>query len=184
MIKQESIFSNERIASVSDEKSAPAGDVQPLPEIRHALPEDVPVLAELDKICFDDPWSEESFYEEINQNERALYLVLEAEGRIAGYAGIWKIFDEGHITNIAVHPDFRRRGFGRMIVGALLKTVEADGIVAETLEVRRSNAAAIGLYSSFGFEVEGVRKGYYASNGEDALIMWRKAWPTPTCGSK
>ena len=142
--------------------------------LRKAAPEDVPVLAELDRICFADPWSEESFFEEINYNEKAVYIVLETEGRIAGYAGIWKILDEGHITNVAVHPDFRRRGFGRRIVQALIDSVEADGVTSETLEVRRSNAPAIALYSSFGFETEGVRKGYYSNNGEDAFIMWRR----------
>ena len=158
------------VQSVTKDRKTEQGEMK----IRIALPDDVPALAELEKACFDDPWSEESFFEEINYNEKAVYIVLEMEGRIAGYAGIWKILDEGHITNVAVHPDFRRRGFGRRIVQALIESVEADGVVAETLEVRRSNAPAIALYSSFGFETEGVRKGYYSNNGEDAFIMWRR----------
>lgn len=145
--------------------------------IRKAMPSDVKTLAELDRICFAAPWSEASFFEEINHNERALYIVGETEGRIVAYAGLWCIIDEGHITNVAVHPDYRRRSIGKTILKALLDTAEAGGIVAETLEVRPSNTAAIALYDRFGFRKEGVRKGYYEDNGEDALIMWRRKQP-------
>lgn len=143
-------------------------------EIRLAEARDVHEVAELDKLCFSVPWSETSFRSEITENERAVYIVAESGGRIVGYAGIWIIFDEGHITNVAVHPEYRGQHIGTALVGLLLKTAEENGVVAETLEVRRSNFKAIGLYHSYDFQQEGVRKGYYEDNNEDALIMWRR----------
>lgn len=82
---------------------------------------------------------------------------------------------EGHITNVAVHPDYRRRHIGEAIVSALLAEAETAGVFAETLEVRAMNSAAQGLYAKFGFKAAGIRKGYYEDNGEDAVIMWRTA---------
>lgn len=142
--------------------------------IRKAEPHDVHSMAELEKICFAEPWSEESLYHEIIGNNMALYIVAEDGGRIVGYAGIWLIAGEGHITNVAVHPDYRRRHIGEAIVSTILAEAEAAGAVRQTLEVRRSNAPAQGLYAKFGFRAEGVRKGYYEDNKEDAIIMWRE----------
>ena len=141
--------------------------------IRPAEERDVHEVAELDKLCFNVPWSEKSFRSEITENDRAIYLVADLDGKIIGYAGIWVILDEGHITNVAVHPEYRRQHLGTTIVDTLLKSAELNGVIAETLEVRRSNMGAIKLYSSFGFVQEGVRIGYYEDNNEDALIMWR-----------
>ena len=107
-------------------------------------------------------------------NERTLYLVAEADGALLGYAGSWVIFDEGHITNVAVDPEVRRQGVGRHLLGALLEGLAGAGVVAATLEVRRGNTAAISLYKSFGFAVEGIRRGYYQDNNEDALVMWKR----------
>lgn len=142
--------------------------------IRKAEPRDVHDMAELEKICFASPWSEESLYHEIIRNDMALYIVAEDGGRIVGYAGIWLIVDEGHITNVAVHPDYRRRHIGEAIVSTILAEAETAGAVRQTLEVRRSNAPAQGLYAKFGFMAAGVRKGYYEDNKEDAIIMWRE----------
>lgn len=142
--------------------------------IRNAEPRDVHDMAELEKICFASPWSEESLYHEIIRNDMALYIVAEDGGRIVGYAGIWLIVDEGHITNVAVHPDYRRRHIGEAIVSTILAEAETAGAVRQTLEVRRSNAPAQGLYAKFGFMAAGVRKGYYEDNKEDAIIMWRE----------
>lgn len=81
--------------------------------------------------------------------------------------------DEGHITNVAVKPGYRHRHIGMGIIQVMIEFTTEEGMMHHTLEVRRSNDAAINLYRKFGFEVEGVRKGYYVNNGEDALIMWR-----------
>jgi ribosomal-protein-alanine N-acetyltransferase len=95
-------------------------------------------------------------------------------GKAVGYAGMWQVMDEGHITNIAVHPEFRNYGVGSALMEALLATARSRGIVALTLEVRRSNFAAQALYRKYGFAEGGMRKAYYADNREDALIMWKR----------
>ena len=116
----------------------------------------------------------DEFLKEISENNIALYLVAEIAGQIVGYAGMWLIIDEGHITNVAVHPNFRRRHIGEAIVSVLLAEAQAEGITRQTLEVRVSNFAAQRLYEKFGFQACGIRKGYYEDNHEDAIIMWRE----------
>ncbi|MDR0424918.1 MAG: ribosomal protein S18-alanine N-acetyltransferase, partial [Clostridiales Family XIII bacterium] len=91
-----------------------------------------------------------------------------------GYAGAWAVLDEGHVTNVAVHPDFRRRRVAASLLSELIAFMEADaGILKFILEVRASNAGAIKLYEAFGFERYGVRKAYYSDTMEDAILMWR-----------
>lgn len=141
--------------------------------VRRADINDVEGIYEIETLCFPDPWTKESLVYEFEENSRAFYVVAELDNKIVGYAGLWCIFDEGDITNIAVHPDYRRRHIGEMIIKAMLDATCREGIVHYTLEVRPSNEAAISMYSKLGFEVEGRRKEYYANNGEDALIMWR-----------
>lgn len=145
--------------------------------IRRAEPRDVKGMAELDVLCFAAPWSEESFRQEVSENNLALYLAAEIEGELVGYAGIWAIIDEGHITNVAVHPNHRRRGIAKALMEVLIASCEEEGLVRQTLEVRPSNEAALRLYESYGFQEAGRRKGYYEDNGEDALIMWRESIP-------
>ena len=117
---------------------------------------------------------QESYRQELEDNAMAYYLIAEAAGEPIGFAGLWKIVDEGHITNVAVCPGFRRHHAGKCLVEQLIKVTEKQGIVAYTLEVRATNQAAICLYRQLGFETEGRRRGYYADNGEDALIMWKR----------
>lgn len=145
--------------------------------IRRAGEADASEIAEMEALCFSTPWSRDAFLHELTQNELALYLVAVGKetGRLVGYAGIWRILDEGHITNVAVHPAYREKGIGRQLVKALLLQVEAEGALRQTLEVRASNDPAIGLYISLGFQEAGRRKGYYEDNGEDAIIMWRQS---------
>ncbi|MDO4869862.1 MAG: ribosomal protein S18-alanine N-acetyltransferase [Bacillota bacterium] len=143
--------------------------------IRQADIKDAGDIYEIETLCFPDPWSMESIEYELEENPRAFYVVAEHSGQVVGYAGLWWIEDEGHITNVAVRPGFRNRKIGEGIVSVLLDFTLQEGIRHHTLEVRRSNEPAIGLYEKFGFEVEGVRKGYYQHNKEDALIMWRHA---------
>lgn len=141
--------------------------------IRRMEPADLAQLVELERRCFTIPWSRDMLAEELS-NERALYLVAVRDGMALGYAGCWMILDEGHITNIAVDPPFRQMGVGRSLMEALLEVLSGAGVTSATLEVRRSNTAAIRLYQSFGFTVEGVRRGYYQDNHEDALVMWKR----------
>lgn len=141
--------------------------------IRQATAEDVDDIYEIEKLCFPDPWSRDALIYELEENTRAFYIVADLDGQVVGYAGLWWIEDEGHITNVAVKPGFRNRRIGAGIIGVMLDFTSKEGILHHTLEVRRSNEPAISLYEKFGFRTEGVRKKYYLNNGEDALIMWR-----------
>ncbi|HHY83013.1 MAG TPA: ribosomal protein S18-alanine N-acetyltransferase [Clostridiales bacterium] len=133
---------------------------------------DVDEVSQLERMCFSLPWSNESFRIEVEQNKCARYYVARDDSRIIGYGGMWLVLDEAHITNIAVHPDYRRRGIGRRIMQTLINEAVRLGKTRMTLEVRVSNTPAINLYKSLGFEEGGIRKGYYSNNREDALIMW------------
>ena len=107
-------------------------------------------------------------------NSKAHYMVIDADGEILGYCGFWKIIDEAHITNVAVHPEYRGQGYGRVLISAMIQRAKELDVIAMTLEVRVSNDIAISLYKDFGFVASGVRKNYYQDNSEDALIMWLK----------
>ena len=143
------------------------------PVIRAAVPADAQQMAALDRICFTVPWSLESFEQELTVNDKAIYIVAEIDGQLAGYAGMWQILDEGHITNVAVSPEHRRQGIAAAVLTALIAEGGRRGIRAFTLEVRASNVAAQELYRGFGFQTAGIRPGYYEDNKEAALIMWR-----------
>ena len=142
--------------------------------VRRAEERDVDRIAELEIQCFTTPWTREAVYQDVVENKRALYIVAEVEGIVVGYAGIWSIIDEGHITNVAVAPEFRKLHIGSAIISVLLDVTQKAGVERHTLEVRRGNEAAIRLYEKYGFKVQGERKGYYEDTGEDALIMWRE----------
>ncbi len=130
-------------------------------------------MTELDEICFTVPWSRNDFEKELRGNPLALYIVACEGPNMIGYAGVWCIVDEGHITNIAVHPDHRREGIGRKFLALLIAEAEKrSGTTKFTLEVRVSNEAAINLYEEAGFREAGRRKNYYSDNKEDAAIMW------------
>ena len=134
----------------------------------------VKAVAELEKICFSDPWSENSVASEL-KNKLALWLVAEEEGSVAGYIGSQTCGDESDVMNVAVHPDFRRRGIAESLVNALVEQLKAIESRCLTLEVRVSNVPAISLYEKLGFSEVGRRKNYYRNPREDALIM-RKEW--------
>lgn len=142
--------------------------------VRRAEEKDAGSIAELERVCFSQPWSYDSIYHDVAENKLSFYLVAETGGKIIGYAGIWNIAGEGHITNVAVSPDFRRRGVGDALIEVLLKVTGEAGVYSHTLEVRKGNTGALRLYAKHGFKIEGERKGYYEDNGEDALIMWRR----------
>lgn len=130
-------------------------------------------ISEIENICFETPWSRESFEKELDENSLAYYIVGISEDQVLGYAGMWVIVDEGHITNIAVHPDFHNKGIGSQLVRSLIHEAKNRGLVGLTLEVRQSNVKAQNLYTKFGFLNGGIRKRYYQDTGEDAMIMWK-----------
>ncbi|MGB9679638.1 MAG: ribosomal protein S18-alanine N-acetyltransferase [Thermoanaerobacteraceae bacterium] len=141
--------------------------------IRNMTREDVDEVIEIEKLSFSTPWSKEAFITEVTKNSCARYVVAEIDGRVVGYGGFWVVVDEGHITNIAVHPDFRSMEVGTRIMESLIEIAKKSGISAMTLEVRASNIIAQHLYSKFGFKPLGRRKNYYQDNNEDAIIMWK-----------
>ena len=132
--------------------------------------EDVAAVAELEKKCFAVPWSEKSFHDEM-KNKLAVYFVAKSDGRCIGYAGFWNVAGEGGITNVAVLPEYRRQGIGSMLIAEMIKTAVKLRLDLLTLEVRKSNISAQGLYKKYGFDIIGERKRYYSDNGEDAWIM-------------
>jgi ribosomal-protein-alanine N-acetyltransferase len=134
---------------------------------------DLPRVLEIERLSFDDPWSRGAFLHEIRVNRVALNLVLrsrDADARVDAYACIHCVLDEAEINNIAVHPDCRRQGLGRLLMQGILDEVIERGCRVATLQVRPANAPARDLYRRFGFIECGLRRRYYAS-GEDALIM-------------
>lgn len=127
-------------------------------------------LAELEKLCFSEPWSEKALLEEIDNP--AAYFVAAVEGEeILGYGGMHTVLGESYIDNIAVFPQHRGRGAGRAVTRALIEKAKENGGVFITLEVRASNTPAIGLYTALGFEKAGVRRRFYTNPEEDGLIM-------------
>ena len=129
-------------------------------------------LEHLEKICFSRPWSRKMLSEELD-NECAAFLVAEdpITKEVAGYAGLLVMADEGYITNVAVFPEYRRRGVAGQLIAVFDRFARGNRLAFLTLEVRPSNAAAIALYQSFGFVEAGRRKNYYDLPREDALIL-------------
>jgi ribosomal-protein-alanine N-acetyltransferase len=146
------------------------------PEIvlREGAVADACALAELDIRCFAIPWSEQAFAADLNDCGKTCYYVLEKEGKLIGYGGWWRVVDEAEIMNIAVDPHYRRRGLAMVLLAALVRQAQKEGLTAMTLEVREGNHPAIALYSRFGFEKAGLRREYYADNKENAIIMLKK----------
>ena len=135
--------------------------------------DDIDQVVEIENLSFTSPWSRESFESEL-KNNLARYIVARVNGKVAAYGGMWIILDEAHITNIAVHPEFRERKIGEKLVKEMLRTAKENKAEHITLEVRASNDAARKLYEKLGFKDSGTRKGYYADTGEDAVIMWNE----------
>lgn len=127
-------------------------------------------LAAIEKLCFSKPWSYESLAEELS-NPLAVLFVAEIDGKTVAYAGMHHIIDEGYITNIAVHPDSRGQGVATALVHVLDAYAKDNELAILTLEVRRSNSEAIGIYEREGFDEEGVRRDFYETPKEDGLIM-------------
>ncbi len=140
--------------------------------IRKMTVEDVPAVAQIDKMSFSLPWPEHSFRYEVSDNRAARCFVVETEDkRIAAMIVSWIIIDEVHIATIATHPEFRRQGIGARLLTEALNEAHASGARRAFLEVRAGNEAAQAMYRKFGFEVTGRRPRYYKDNGEDAILM-------------
>lgn len=127
-------------------------------------------VAELEKICFSDPWSEKSVASELT-NPLSCWLVAEQDGAVAGYIGSQTVMGESDMMNVAVHPNFRRQGIAERLVMALVDALKARESHCLTLEVRASNDPAKALYEKLGFVQVGLRRNYYRNPREDALIL-------------
>lgn len=134
--------------------------------------EDIPDVMVIEHESFTLPWSEEAFRNELTMNHFARYLILDVDGKAVGYAGMWTIVDEAHITNIAVRTAYRGQHLGERLLRKMMAWAGELGMERITLEVRATNRVAQSLYGKLGFEPAGVRKGYYSDNHEDAIIMW------------
>ncbi len=134
----------------------------------------VAAVAELEKQCFSDPWSEKSIASEL-ENELATWLVCLEDGKTLGYVGSQTVLGETDMMNVAVHPDFRNQGIARGLIGELINVLSSQGSRSLTLEVRASNTPARNLYQTLGFWEVGCRKNYYRNPKEDGLIL-RKEW--------
>ncbi len=146
---------------------AAAGDVV----IREMLVADLDRVMALEHDVFDTPWTVDLFIHELKRAERTIYLVAESGGRVFGYIGAQVLGSEVHITNMAVDAAVRRRGFGSNLLIACLRRGTERGARWLTLEVRQNNREARAFYRLFGFDEIGLRRGYYADSGENALIM-------------
>lgn len=153
----------------------------------------LPAVLELDAQCFGQLWTREGYQRELDSPNSTLlaltcsasltatadtdHSVTETEGqrhsvRLLGLGCLWSILEEAHITMLAVHPSYRRQGFGQVLLQALLTVAQQQGLERATLEVRASNQSALSLYQKFGFQEVGRRRRYYPDTGEDGLILW------------
>ena len=133
--------------------------------------EDLPAVHDIERRSFAVPWPDDAYRSELRTNRLASYVVARAGEAVIGFAGIWVMVDEAHVTTFAVDPRWRRRGAGERLLLALLDLSVARGAREATLEVRLSNLPARKLYEKYGFRPVGIRPRYYSDNGEDALIM-------------
>lgn len=143
--------------------------------IERAVPErDLDAIAEIAQGSFDHPWTRAMFAQELSTERLSRsYVFRTPEGLVAAFCTSWLIVDELHINTLAVRPALRGQGIGRALLAHVLDDARAQGARRATLEVRASNVAAIRLYAAFGFTTESVRKGYYPSPPDDALVLSR-----------
>ncbi len=133
---------------------------------------DIEEVMEVERLSFTSQWTASMYMYEVGQNPLAHYIVAVDNERIIGFFGMWIVAGESHVTNVAVHPDYRGRKIGDRLMQeaiAYAKSLEASRM---TLEVRVSNDVAQNLYRKYGFQDGGIRKKYYTDDGEDALVMW------------
>lgn len=143
-------------------------------EIKAMKEAQVPQIAALETVCFSDPWSEKSILSEL-ENPLSCWLVAMDGERLAGYVGSQTVLGETDMMNLAVDPDYRRKGLGKELILSLIEALRQRESRCLTLEVRDSNAPARALYEGLGFQEIGRRKNYYRNPKEDALI-YKKEW--------
>lgn len=135
---------------------------------------DLAAVAGLERECFSMPWSEQALAQSLNSRD-VLFCVCEVEGQIVGYVGMYLVYPEGDIANVAVKKTCRRHGYAQEMLHYLFAEAQKQGITEYTLEVRESNEAAIRLYEKMGFKIEGKRKNFYELPKEHALILWKRS---------
>lgn len=136
------------------------------------VPADLDEVLAIERVSFPSAWSRDSYEREL-RNTGSYYFTVRCAGTLAGYAGMWVIVDEAHITTIAVRPEWRRQGLARRLLDLLIAFAEQSGAVRITLEVREHNDAARALYRKLGFQATGVLHGYYGDTGENGIVMWK-----------
>lgn len=135
--------------------------------------EDVEAVHAIEEVVFPTPWTLNSFYQEMTSNTQAYYYVAEDENqKIIGFCGMWIVFDDSQITNVAVLPEGRGKGVGESLMRHAIALSKDKKVAVMSLEVRVTNIVAQNLYRKLGFSDGGIRKGYYTDNQEDALVMW------------
>jgi ribosomal-protein-alanine N-acetyltransferase len=155
---------------------------------------DISTVQEIEREIFATPWPRNAYYRELASRSSAHYMILRQEGNlekpatfkgsdldpsIIGYGGMWRMYDEAHVTTIGVRRDMQHRGYGRALFAGLVQAAYDMGAKWVTLEVRTTNENAMRMYEAFGFKVIGRRKGYYTDNGEDAIVMWSDSIHSP-----
>ncbi len=133
---------------------------------------DIDIIADIEKRCFSVPWSRKMIEDDF-KNGLTYYIICEKKGKPIGYAEMWHVVNEGHITNVAVVPEEQGKGTGKRLMEELIQLAKQKHMIGMTLEVRVSNEIAKHLYESFGFKAEDIRPEYYSDNRESALIMWK-----------
>ncbi len=135
---------------------------------------DLDAVLAIEEASFNNPTTRQWYESELQRPEVCFVFVIRTrQARVAGFCAFWRVVDQIHINNLAIDPAWRRRGLGRRLLAAVLAEAEAMGAPHVTLEVRRSNSAALALYEGAGFNIVGVRSGYYTHPIEDALILSR-----------
>ncbi|MFD2655867.1 ribosomal protein S18-alanine N-acetyltransferase [Gracilibacillus thailandensis] len=133
---------------------------------------DIEEVKEIDKRSFSIPWPDDIYEEELKKNHYAQYFVATLNKKVIGFCGSWMVLDEAQITNIAIDPDHRGKGYGQGLFQYVINYAVARGIRHLSLEVRVSNQTAQRMYKKFGMKPGGIRKNYYSDNQEDALVLW------------
>ena len=142
---------------------------------RITSPDELDEILDVERASFSNPWTREMYVAELgNEGVSWVYAARGEVGHIVGFCSFWRIFDELHINNLAVAPAWRRLGIAAALLEHALTEGGRLGAKRATLEVRRSNDAALRLYERFGFSVAGVRRNYYTHPVEDALVLWRQ----------
>lgn len=135
--------------------------------------EDLPRVVEIEKLSYSTPWSRETFMGEIQNDIISFPLVVveKPEEQVVAYVIYWRVQDDVQINNVAVHPDYRGRGIGEAMLRSTVDRLKKEKVSFISLEVRCSNAPALGLYKKLGFEIIGTRSRYYSNPEEDAFVM-------------